>query len=88
MKVLREHFVELIPHILDYNYTVPENKKLEVNNRIFQHYLREKLLSMMAAQEITHVSISQTKLFFAYFICGLINNITSTSDFTASNGSD
>jgi len=28
MKVLQENFAEFIPHISDYNYTVPENKKM------------------------------------------------------------
>ena len=68
MKVLQDNFAEFIPHILDYNYTVPENKKLEVNNRIFQHYLQRKPLSMMAAHEITQVSISQINLFFILFM--------------------
>jgi len=28
MKVLQQNFAEFIPHISDYNYTAPENKKL------------------------------------------------------------
>jgi len=43
VKVLQEKFAEFIPHISDYNYTVPENNKLYGNNHIFQHYLQRKI---------------------------------------------
>jgi len=28
MNVMQQNFAEFIPHISEYNYTVPENKKL------------------------------------------------------------
>lgn len=62
MKVLEQRFAELFPHILDYNYTVAEDKKLDVTNSILQHYLQGKPLSIKARKEITQVRLLQTNL--------------------------
>ncbi|KAJ4445541.1 hypothetical protein ANN_12221, partial [Periplaneta americana] len=42
---LDRRFNEYIPNILDYNYTVPEERKKEVAERIRQHYFKDKPLS-------------------------------------------
>jgi hypothetical protein len=41
MKVLELHFVELFPHILDYDHMVPENK-FKVTNNILYLFLEGK----------------------------------------------
>jgi hypothetical protein len=66
MKILKQRFAELLPHILDYNYTVAEDTKLKVTNSVLQHYLQGKQLSTKAQKEITQVSFLQTKLMLNY----------------------
>jgi hypothetical protein len=68
MKVLEERFAELFPHILDYNYTVSEDKKLDVTNSILQHYLQGKPLSIKTRKEITQVRFFQTKSVLTYYL--------------------
>jgi hypothetical protein len=60
MKILEQRFDELLPHILDYNYTVPEDRKLNVANSVLQHYLQGKQLSTKARKEITRVRFLHT----------------------------
>jgi hypothetical protein len=68
MKVLERRFAELFPQILDYNYTVAEDKKLDVTNSILRHYLQGKPLSIKARKEITQVRFLLTKLLLIYYL--------------------
>lgn len=42
MEYLSEQFNGLVPHILDYNFTVPEDKKQYILEQILEHYLHDK----------------------------------------------
>jgi hypothetical protein len=42
---IENRFSEVAPLILDYNYTVPEEQKLAVAQRIHQFYLQGKTIS-------------------------------------------
>jgi hypothetical protein len=57
MKVLEQQFVELFPHILDYDHMVPENKFKVIKNILYL-YLEGRLLSVMINKEITQVSFT------------------------------
>jgi len=50
--VLEREFDNLIPHILDYNYTVPKEIRKEVTDHIRQHYFRGQPVSKSIKQII------------------------------------
>ncbi|XP_069694918.1 venom carboxylesterase-6-like [Periplaneta americana] len=45
MELVEEHFNDLASHLLDYNFTVPENKKQDILQLITEHYLHNKSVS-------------------------------------------
>ncbi|KAJ9595641.1 hypothetical protein L9F63_013171, partial [Diploptera punctata] len=55
MRELDKRFNELMVHILDFNYTVPNNLKEEVVDRIREHYLHNQSLSMKTFQQLTQI---------------------------------
>jgi hypothetical protein len=52
LEVLERQFDDLIPHILDYNYTVPKEIRKEVTDHIRQHYFRGQPVSKSIKQII------------------------------------
>jgi hypothetical protein len=75
MKILKQRFAELLPHILDYNYTVSEDMKPNVANSVLQHYLQGKQLSTKARKEITRVRFLLTKsVLLIYLMTSAVNN--------------
>ncbi|XP_069694913.1 venom carboxylesterase-6-like [Periplaneta americana] len=62
-KVLEDKYAEFFPHILDYNYTVPQNKKSEVLQQIIQHYFHGKPPSSETKKEM--IQVATDRLFVA-----------------------
>jgi carboxylesterase type B len=56
LKVLEREFDDLIPHILDYNYTVPKEIRKEVTDHIRQHYFRGQPVSKSIKQIIQMIT--------------------------------
>jgi hypothetical protein len=52
LQVLEREFDDLIPHILDYNYTVSKELRKKVTDRIRQHYFRGQPVSKCIKQII------------------------------------
>ena len=52
LQLLEREFDDLIPHILDYNYTVPKEIRKEVTDHIRQHYFRGQPVSKSIKQII------------------------------------
>jgi hypothetical protein len=52
---LQNKFTELAPHVLDYNFTVMEEQKQAVAQRIHQHYFHGKTISTETTSNIIQV---------------------------------
>jgi hypothetical protein len=75
LKVLERQFDDLIPHILDYNYTVPEEMRNEVTDRIRQHYFHGQPISKSIKQIIQVYKGNSTHFYCAEFHINLTNLI-------------
>jgi lysine/ornithine N-monooxygenase len=53
---LQTRFAEIAPHILDYNYTVPDEQKQAVAQSIQQFYFQGKAISTETVSNIIQVS--------------------------------
>jgi lysine/ornithine N-monooxygenase len=53
---LQTRFAEVAPHVLDYNYTVPDEQKQAVAQSIHQFYLQGKAISTETVSNIIQVS--------------------------------
>jgi hypothetical protein len=56
---LQTRFTEVAPHILDYNYTVPEEQKQAVAEGIREFYLQGKAISTETISSIIQVSCTE-----------------------------
>ncbi|CAH0390833.1 unnamed protein product [Bemisia tabaci] len=52
---IEERWDELAPHLLDYNYTIPQEKKVEVGRKIKNFYLKGKPVSPDTTSELTQM---------------------------------
>lgn len=65
---IEERWDELAPHLLDYNYTIPQEKKVEVGRKIKDFYLKGKPVSPDTTSELTQASIRNQNIDILVFI--------------------
>uniref|UniRef100_A0A8D8SMT7 Carboxylic ester hydrolase n=1 Tax=Cacopsylla melanoneura TaxID=428564 RepID=A0A8D8SMT7_9HEMI len=55
MKHINENWISLAPHILDYNFTVPDNLKDEIAEKIRRQYLGDKPINLENQREFIQI---------------------------------
>ncbi|XP_034952492.1 venom carboxylesterase-6-like [Chelonus insularis] len=55
LKELDARWDSLVPHILDYNYTIPLDKQIEVNKKIRKYYIGDSPVDKTTAWSIIHM---------------------------------
>lgn len=55
MAELNENWNSIAPHLLDYNFTIPQNMQVQVSQKIKKHYLDDQKINKNTALPLTHM---------------------------------